>query len=77
MKHMKQRILIILLTLLTTMTAMADGTEPELVASPASDGSIAFASDQNHNNLVVTPNPSPRSPRHPFRPRRRQASGVE
>ena len=52
---MKQRILIILLTLLTTMTVWADVS---LVASPDNGGTIAFASDQDHNHLVVTPNPN-------------------
>lgn len=56
---MKQRILIILLTLLTTTTVWA--VDINLVASPAGGGTIAFApDDQNpnnldYNNLVVIP----------------------
>ena len=57
---MKQRLLIILLTLLTTMTVWAD---VNLVASPAEGGTIAFAPDNqnpnnlDYNNLVVIPKP--------------------
>lgn len=55
---MKQRILIILLTLLTTMTAGAEVViNLNLVASPAEGGTIAFAPNKNPNNLVVKPNP--------------------
>jgi len=51
---MKQSLLIILLTLLTTMTAGAE-VVINLVASPAEGGTIKFASDQDHNHLVVEP----------------------
>ena len=56
---MKQRLLIILLTLLTTTTVWAGHKDINLVASPAEGGTIAFAPDsdpdQDYNNLVVTP----------------------
>lgn len=61
---MKQRLLIILLTLLTTMTAGAEVViNLNLVASPAEGGTIAFAPDNqnpnnlDYNNLVVAPKP--------------------
>ena len=58
---MKQRLLIILLTLLTTTTVWAGHKDITLVASPAGCGTIAFAPDsdpdQDYNNLVVIPNP--------------------
>ena len=49
---MKQRLLIILLTLLTTTTVWAD---VNLVASPAEGGTIEFPSDQDPDHLVVKP----------------------